>query len=110
MKARKAAINQMHSVLVGAPDELRASMAGVNRGALVSHCARLRADVNRVGEPATTAKIVLRRLARRVQTLDGESPKPTNRWPTWSPTPRRRPAGSPESEPSHRAATDDRRG
>ena len=72
MKARKAAINQMHSVLVGAPDELRASMAGLNRGALVGHCARLRADVSRIGEPATTAKIVLRRLARRVQTLDGE--------------------------------------
>ena len=72
MKARTAAINQMHSVLVGAPDELRASLAGLNRGALVGHCARLRVDVSRIGEPATTAKIVLRRLARRVQTLDGE--------------------------------------
>ena len=46
----------MHSVLVGAPDELRASMAGLNRGALVSHCVRLRDDVDRIGEPATTAK------------------------------------------------------
>jgi len=55
MKARKAAINQMHSVLVGAPDELRASMTGLNRGALVGRCARLRADVSRIGEPATTA-------------------------------------------------------
>jgi hypothetical protein len=72
MKARKAAINQMHSVPVGAPDGLRAPMAGSNRGALVGHCARLRADISGIGEPAAAAKIVLRRLARRVQTLDGE--------------------------------------
>ena len=72
VKARKAAINQMHSVLVGAPDKLRASMAGLTRGALVGHCARLRVDVSRIGEPAAAAKIVLRRLARRVQMLDDE--------------------------------------
>lgn len=38
-------------------------MAGLSRGALVGHCARLRVDVTRIGEPAAAAKIVLRRLA-----------------------------------------------
>jgi transposase len=72
VKARKAAINQMHSLLFGAPDELRAALAGLDRAALVVRCARLRVDTTQIADPAAAAKIALRRLARRVQMLDAE--------------------------------------
>src|SRR6478609_9242676 len=73
VKARKAAINQMHSLLFGAPDELRAALAGLDRAALVVRCARLRVDTTKqIADPAAAAKIALRRLARRVQMLDAE--------------------------------------
>ena len=39
VKARKAAIQQMHGLLFGAPDELREALAGLNRAALVTRCA-----------------------------------------------------------------------
>lgn len=72
VKARRAAINQMHSLLFGAPDDLRQSMSGLNRAALVTRCARLRVDSTAVGDPAIAAKAALRTLARRVQHLDEE--------------------------------------
>jgi transposase len=72
VKARKAAINQMHGLLFGAPDDLRQSLSGLNRAALVTRCARLRVDGTAVGDPAIAAKAALRTLARRVQHLDEE--------------------------------------
>ena len=42
VKARKAAINQMHGLLAGAPEPLREQLAGPGRAALVRRCARLR--------------------------------------------------------------------
>ncbi|MCD5317288.1 IS110 family RNA-guided transposase [Kineosporia babensis] len=72
VKARKAAIQQMHGLLYGAPEDLRELLAGLNRAALVARCARLRADHARLHDPAVAAKAMLRRLARRVQRLDEE--------------------------------------
>jgi transposase len=72
VKARRAAINQIHGLLYGAPDELRKALAGLTRAALVSRCARLRADHTAIGDPAVAAKAMLRTLARRVQMLDTE--------------------------------------
>jgi transposase len=72
VKARQAAINQMHGLLVSAPEELRQSLAGARRAALVTRCARLRADQARVADPAVAARIALRALASRVQALDAE--------------------------------------
>jgi transposase len=72
VKARKAAINQMHGLLYAGPEQLRRSLAGHSRAALVGRCARLRVDAGTVGDPAGAARIALRRLARRVQLLDRE--------------------------------------
>lgn len=72
VKARKAAIQQMHGVLYCAPEELRSALGKYNRAALVSRCARLRPDLARLHDPAVAAKAALRTLARRVEQIDVE--------------------------------------
>jgi transposase len=73
VKARRGAINQMHGLLFGAPDELRHTLAGLNRAALVQRCTRLRPDPHgSLNDPGVVAKMMLRRLARRIQALDTE--------------------------------------
>lgn len=72
-KARKAAIGQIHAVLVTAPQDLRDALAGYSRAALVTRCARLRTPASSdPADPGPTARRMLRRLARRVQFLDHE--------------------------------------
>jgi transposase len=71
VKARRAAINQMHGLLFGAPQELRESLTGHTRAALVTRCARLRPGGD-PADPTAAAKTALRRLARRVENLDLE--------------------------------------
>jgi transposase len=72
-KARRAAISQMHGLLWCAPDDLRDKLAGFNRAALVARCARLRIPADAaVDDPAVAARRMLRRLAKRIQTLDDE--------------------------------------
>ena len=69
-KARTQAANQIHSVIVGAPEQVKCQLRGLNLRARVAVCARWRP-----GEAQTTAayaKKVLRHLARRYQTLDAE--------------------------------------
>ncbi len=69
-KARTQAANQIHSVIVGAPEPVKHQLKGMNLRARVRVCARWRP-----GEAQTTAayaKKVLRHLARRYQTLDAE--------------------------------------
>lgn len=72
VKARKAAINQMHGLLAGAPEPLREKLAGPGRAALVRRCARLRVDRTQVADPAAAVKAMLQTLARRVAYLDKE--------------------------------------
>ena len=73
VKARRAAIAQIHGILYGAPESLRAPLAGLTRAALVTRCAALRpARTGSLADPAHTAKTMLRRLARRVHDLDTE--------------------------------------
>ena len=69
-KARTQAANQIHSVTVGAPEQVKDQLRGKNLRAQVRVCARWRP-----GEAQTTttyAKKTLRHLARRYQTLDAE--------------------------------------
>jgi transposase len=72
VKARKAAINQMHGLLAGAPDSLREKLAGPGRAALVRRCARLRPDRASVADPGAAVKAMLKTLACRIEYLDGE--------------------------------------
>ena len=69
-KARTQAANQIHSVIVGAPEPVKHQLKGMNLRARVRVCARWRPGETQ----ATTAyaKKVLRHLARRYQTLNAE--------------------------------------
>ena len=70
VKARTQAANQIHSVIVGAPEPVKHQLRGLNLRARVAVCARWRP-----GQAQTTtayAKKVLRHLARRYQTLNAE--------------------------------------
>jgi transposase len=72
-KARRAAIGQIHGLLASAPEPLRARLRGYDRAALVTRCARLRpAPAAAPGDPAAVTTAMLRRLARRITTLDTE--------------------------------------
>ncbi len=69
-KARTQAANQIHSVTVTAPEPLKRQLRGLKLKARVRVCARWRP-----GEAQTTAayaKMALRYLARRYQSLDTE--------------------------------------
>jgi transposase len=73
VKARKAALHQIHGLLWCAPEELRDRLRGYDRAALVARCARLRIPASgSPQDPAIAARRMLRRLARRIQSLDEE--------------------------------------
>jgi transposase len=65
VRARTAALNQLDALIVTAPDDLRRRLTGVGKKRLVGTVARLRS------RPGCTTQ-VLRRVARRIQTLDLE--------------------------------------
>ena len=72
MKARTQAINQVHNLIVTAPEKLRESLRALSGAALITACAALRPDLTRTGEPAQAVKAALRSLARRHQRLSDE--------------------------------------
>jgi len=72
VKARTAALNQLHGLLVSAPEPLRADLAGLRGRDLVGRCAGLRIDPTRLLEPVAATKAALRAIARRVQLLEEE--------------------------------------
>lgn len=73
VKARRATLAQMHAVLWSGPEHLRERLAGYDRAALVTRCARLRiGTASSPEDPSVAARRMLRRLARRVQLLDEE--------------------------------------
>jgi transposase len=64
VQARTAAINQLHAALLVAPQQLQERLSGLSSEAITAACLRLRDQ--------TGAKAVLRRLARRIRTLELE--------------------------------------
>ena len=69
VKARTQAANQIHSVVVTAPEQVKHQLKGMNLKARVRVCARFRPS----GDSCVSyAKLALRHLARRYQTLDTE--------------------------------------
>jgi transposase len=69
-KARTQAINQIHSLVCTAPDELRDKLRALRTAELIATCASLRPGP---GNDVTAAtKTTLRALARRVHHLDEE--------------------------------------
>jgi transposase len=71
VKARTACINELRSLLVTAPTELREPMAGKSASALATACARLRPAAD-LTDPLQGTKLALRSLARRYQALTAE--------------------------------------
>ena len=71
VKARTQAANQLHALLVTAPQDLRDRLRGMKIGDLVETAARLRpGDID---GPTSATKHALRTLARRYQQLDDET-------------------------------------
>lgn len=80
VKARTQAMNALHALLVGAPDELHDELIGLRSRALIARCARLRpetADLSSLRHDPhrmllAAAKTALRDLALRWRALDTE--------------------------------------
>lgn len=72
VRARTVALNQVHALVIGAPDQLRADLTGLTRAALTTRCARLRVDNDGLADPVTAVKAALRTLARRIHFLNTE--------------------------------------
>ena len=70
-KARTQAINQIHSLVCTAPDELRAQLRHLPTADLIRVCAALRPPATT--DVAAVTKTTLRALARRVHHLDEET-------------------------------------
>ena len=70
VKARTQAANQIHSVAVTAPEQVKRRLKGMKLKARVKVCARFRPGTDHT--TTTYAKRALRRLARRYQALDAE--------------------------------------
>ena len=72
VKARTAALNQLHGLLTSAPEPLRADLATLHAAELVKRCAGFGITPTRLLEPTMATKAALRAIARRIQALDEE--------------------------------------
>jgi transposase len=73
VKARTAALNQLHGIIVSAPQELRDELDDQSgTAALVAYCAELVVADDRMADPAQATRAALRAIAQRVQHLDAE--------------------------------------
>ncbi|WP_409333308.1 IS110 family transposase [Trujillonella humicola] len=72
VKARTAALNQMHGLVTSAPEQLRGELTGLPSTQLVGRCAGFRIDPARLLEPVMATKAALRAIARRIQALEEE--------------------------------------
>lgn len=72
VKARVAALNQLHGLIASAPEVLRAHLVDLTRTALVSRCAGFRVEEGQLDAPVQATKAALRAVARRIQLLDEE--------------------------------------
>jgi transposase len=70
-KARTQALNQIHQLLVTAPEDLRTKLRGLSRKELLATCAAFRIRPEDDSLPAMT-RLALRELAQRVLHLDGQ--------------------------------------
>jgi transposase len=72
VKARTAALNQLHGLIASAPEELRAELADVPASTLAQRCAKLPVDDKRMTDPVNATRAALRAIAARVQALTAE--------------------------------------
>lgn len=74
MKARTQTINQIHSLLITAPDTIRAAYRGLSSAGIVAKAARARVatPASAAGDTSEGARVVLKRLAQRYLRLSQE--------------------------------------
>jgi len=82
VKARSQTTNQLKSLLVTGPAELREQLRALSATAMVITCARLRPIVD-LADPEQATKTALRRLARPTSTCPRRSPMPTDSCGRW---------------------------
>jgi transposase len=70
LKARTQAINQLHGLLITAPEPLRQQLRGLSMGALLTRACRWHGGDPT--DPAVAAKLAIRSVARRYRTLTAE--------------------------------------
>jgi transposase len=70
LKARTQAINQLHGLLITAPEPIRQQLRGLPVGAMLTRACRWHAGDPT--EPAVAAKLAIRSIARRYQALTAE--------------------------------------
>ena len=71
VKARSSAANQIHGIVVTAPEDLKDRLRGLTTASIIVVCARLRPDCA-TDAPEAAAKAALRTLARRHRALSTE--------------------------------------
>jgi transposase len=72
VKARTAALNELHGLIVTAPETLRAALRQLSAAKLVAHCAAFLVDPTRLIDPEHATTAALGALARRIQDLNAE--------------------------------------
>jgi hypothetical protein len=72
VKARTAAFNQLHGLLISAPQDLREVLTSLSQSALVRRCAAFRVDEQAMFDPTGATKTALRAVARRIRLLTQE--------------------------------------
>jgi transposase len=72
VKARTAALNQLHALITAAPEPVRAQLAGHTGAALLTRCTQLTADPTRLADPTEATKAALAAIATRTTALTAE--------------------------------------
>ena len=72
VQMRRQAIQQLRSLLVSAPDDVREPLRNLPRMALVRRCAQLAPDPAHAAQPSVAVQLALRSLATRILQLTSE--------------------------------------
>ena len=80
-KARTQALNQLHALVLTAPEELRGKLRGLNTRALITTCAGFRVRSDDDSLPAML-RLSMRELAQRIQLLQAQKKTVTTRMRT----------------------------
>lgn len=72
VKARTAALNQLHGLIASAPEALRSELTGLPAAARVAACAALTVEQTQLSDPTQATKAALRAIAGRIQALTAE--------------------------------------
>jgi transposase len=72
VKARTAALNQLHALVIAAPETLRSQLRGLSGAALVHSCRELSVNDAQLNTPVEATKAALVAIATRISSLTAE--------------------------------------